>query len=148
MHESIGELQDELHAVLQELRDVAGRLYPPLLDQAGLGSALREAAARLGLPIHVVAGEDRFGPAAEGVAYFAVLDCLTALPPDPGAIEVEIRRGDDGYLVVLVTGVGACHASSIHDAVRAIGGTVETRRGAGSGDGVPATTITVRIPCA
>src|SRR5688572_20909599 len=32
LHASIDGLQDELHAVLQELRDVAGKIYPPLLD--------------------------------------------------------------------------------------------------------------------
>ena len=34
---AIGALQDELHAVLQELRDVAAQIYPPLLDETGLG---------------------------------------------------------------------------------------------------------------
>src|SRR5690349_14531912 len=50
---AVEELQDELHLVLQELRDVEGRLYPPLLDEAGLGPALREAAARCPVPVHV-----------------------------------------------------------------------------------------------
>ena len=59
-------LQDELHAVLQELRDVAARIYPPLLDEAGLGPALREAADRIDVPVRVDAPEDRFGPGGRG----------------------------------------------------------------------------------
>ena len=82
---AIDALQDELHAVLQELRDVAGKIYPPLLDQAGLGPALREIADRADAPVRVHAADQRFGPAAEGAAYFAVADCLDALDVDaPG----------------------------------------------------------------
>ena len=68
--------------MLQELRDVAGKIYPPLLDQAGLGPALREVADRVRPPVRVHAADERFGPAAEGAAYFAVSGCLDALDPD------------------------------------------------------------------
>ncbi|HEV7450200.1 MAG TPA: histidine kinase, partial [Pseudonocardiaceae bacterium] len=37
VQDCIGELQDELHAALDELREVAAKIYPPLLDEAGLG---------------------------------------------------------------------------------------------------------------
>ena len=77
---AVEELQDELHLVLQELRDVAGRLYPPLLDEAGLGPALREAAGRGPAPVRIDAPDERFGPDVEGAVYFAVLGCL---PDEP-----------------------------------------------------------------
>ena len=132
-------LQDELHLVLQELRDVEGMLYPPLLDEAGLGPALREAAARCPVVVHVDATEERFGAAAEGAAYFAVLACLARVGRS-GRVDVVIRRDGDA-LVLLVTGVDACHAGTVRDGVRLLGGTVVV---AGSG-GAP---MTVRIPCA
>jgi signal transduction histidine kinase len=133
-------LQDELHLVLQELRDIAGRLYPPLLDEAGLGPALREAAGRYAVPVRIDAPDERFGPAVEGAVYFAVLGCLpdgTATP-----VEVVIRREGD-VLRVLVSGVDACHAGTVHDGVRLLGGTVSVGESP-AGDAL----ITVRIPCA
>ena len=133
-------LQDELHLVLQELRDIAGRLYPPLLDEAGLGPALREAAGRFAAPVRIDAPDERFGPDVEGAVYFAVLGCLpdgTATP-----VEVVIRREAD-VLHVLVSGVDACHAGTIHDGVRLLGGTVALGESP-AGDAL----ITVRIPCA
>ena len=114
-------LQDELHLVLQELRDIAGRLYPPLLDEAGLGPALREAAGRYAVPVRIDAPDERFGPDVEGAVYFAVLGCLpdgTATP-----VDVVIRRDADA-LQLLVSGVDACHAGTVHDGVRLLGGTV------------------------
>ena len=133
-------LQDELHLVLQELRDIAGRLYPPLLDEAGLGPALREAAGRYAVPVRIDAPDERFGPDVEGAVYFAVLGCLpdgTATP-----VEVVIRREAD-VLRVLVSGVDACHAGTVHDGVRLLGGTVAIGESP-AGDAL----ITVRIPCA
>lgn len=131
---AVEELQDELHLVLQELRDIAGRLYPPLLDEAGLGPALREAAARCPAPVHIDAPDERFGPDVEGALYFAVLGCLPDVPAGPVGIVVRREAGD---VVVLVTGVDACQAV-VADGVRLLGGTVTT--------GPPG--LTVRIPCA
>jgi signal transduction histidine kinase len=133
-------LQDELHLVLQELREIAGRLYPPLLDEAGLGPALCEAASRYGVPVRIDAPDERFGPDVEGAVYFAVLGCLpdgTATP-----VEVVIRREAD-VLRVLVSGVDACHAGTVHDGVRLLGGTVAVGESPAGG-----ALITVRIPCA
>jgi hypothetical protein len=154
----INELQDELHAVLQELRDVASKIYPPLLDQAGLRAALRELADQAGLETVLDVPERRFGPAAEGAAYFALLDCLPQPHgyPDGGAdgavdghalgepVDVVVRRDGD-VLVLLVTGVAACHAASVHDGVRLLGGTVVVGTGP---TGAAGALITVRIPCA
>jgi signal transduction histidine kinase len=137
---SVDALQDELHEVLQELRDIARRLYPPLLDQAGLGPALEEAGARLGRTVRVVSPEDRFGPAAEGAAYFTLLEALTTEPgrtPDARPVDVAVRRDGD-VLELLVAGLDPCHAASVHDGVRHLGGTAGTH---GSDE------ITVRIPC-
>ena len=125
-------LQDELHLVLQELRDVEGRLYPPLLDEAGLGPALREAAARCPVPVHVDAlGRAlRTGRGGRRLLRAAALPAAAAGPGRPldgrafGApVDVVVRRDGD-VLVLLVTGIDACHADAVHDDVRLLGGTV------------------------
>jgi signal transduction histidine kinase len=139
---AVGELQDELHTVLDELRAVADSIYPPLLDQAGLGPALRELAMHSGREVTVRAVDERFGTAVEGAAYFAVADCLAAWTEGAGPVEVTVDRerdGDDRYLVVTLTGVPACHAVVMADHAEAMGGSVEVTNGA---------TIRVRIPCA
>lgn len=146
---TIDDLQAELHEVLQELREVASGLYPPLLDEVGLGPALREAADRAAVPVRIDAPAERFGAAVEGAAYFTLLGCLTAGParctPERRSgsaavrvIQIVIRRADDA-LVVVIDGIDACHAAPVHDGVRMLGGAVEV------GDGAR---MTVRIPCA
>ena len=148
-------LQDELHLVLQELRDIAGRLYPPLLDEAGLGPALREATACRPGSVRIDAPDERFCPDVEGALYFAVLGCLpdAATAAATGTVEIVVRReGDD--VVVLVSGVEDCQAV-ISDGVRLLGGTVAVGP-AGStvlDRSLPDRSlpdrcaITVRIPC-
>lgn len=149
LQDTIDSLQSELHEVLQELRQVAGNLYPPLLDEVGLGPALREVADRSAVPVRIDAPDERFGAAAEGAAYFTLLGCLTgatnrSTPEQPNGqeavqvIDVTIRRDGDA-LVVVVDGVDTCHAAAIHDGVRLLGGTAAVGAGA---------LITVRIPCA
>jgi hypothetical protein len=163
--EAVEDLQEELHVVLQELREIAGRLYPPLLDEAGLGPALREVAGRATVPVRIDAPDERFGAAVEGAAYFALLGCLAGSPPDRSAavvnasaptrpasesgppIDVVIRRDND-TLVLLVAGVDACQADTVLDAVRLLGGTVAVGGEDGGAGTAGRATIIVRIPCA
>ncbi|HEX2074408.1 MAG TPA: histidine kinase [Geodermatophilus sp.] len=134
-------LQDQVHLVLQELREVARAIYPPLLAEAGLGPALREFADRAEVPVRVVADQERFGPAVEGAAYFAVTECLGALPADGRPVEVVARR-EDGVLVVVLTGVPPRLAAAVLDQVCGLGGQVS------AAEGSAAPTIVARIPCA
>ena len=142
---AVDALQDELHAVLQELRDVAGQIYPPLLDQAGLGPALAEVAEGISAPVRVHAAEERFGPAAEGAAYFAVSACLAALDPDGPPVQLNLHRETDirygPVLLVDLAGLDVRHAEQMLEQVWRLGGTIERTRETGIG------TITVRIPC-
>jgi signal transduction histidine kinase len=146
---AVEELQHELHLVLQELREIAGRLYPPLLDEAGLGPALREAVGRCPAPVRIDAPDERFGPDVEGALYFAVLGCLPDECVGPGAAPVEVvvrREGDD--VVVLVSGVEACQ-NVVSDGVRLLGGTVTVGPESDTAsDAAGLSAITVRIPCA
>lgn len=142
LHESIDDVEHELQAVLQELREVASELYPPLLDEAGLGPALREHAGRLDATVVITASDERFGPAVEGAAYFAVVACLAALPPGGSTVEVSMTRADDS-LVVHLAGVDGRGARHLRDGVRPLGGTIDVVAGDRPGTG----TITARFPC-
>ena len=135
---AIDGLQEELHAALQELRDVAGAIYPTLLDEAGLGPALREAGDRSDAVVHLRVPDTRFDPAVEGAAYFAVAGCLAELTG--GTVDVRVHAEDD-VLVVDVSGVDVGHAGRMLDQIAGLGGTIDVTGGTGVG------TITARIAC-
>ena len=141
LDETIDELQEQLHAVLQELRDVAGRIYPTLLDEAGLGPALREAADRSEAVVRVVAPEGRFDPAAEGAAYFGVADVLSGLGAAFRDVTITVTA-EDGALVVVLEKVPVDAGGRMLDEVAGLGGTIDVTGGTGVG------TILARIPCA
>lgn len=142
LNRSIEDLQEELAGVLQELREVAAELYPALLDEAGLGPALREQAGRLDATVAITAPDERFGPAAEGAAYFALVACLGSLPPGGAPVTVSAWRADE-ELVVAVDGVDTGQAEHFRDGAHPLGGSVEV--GTGSRPGTA--TITARFPC-
>lgn len=144
--------QDELDAVLAELRSVAHQIYPPLLDEAGLGPALRQVAEGLAVTVEVVDATEpptgsaggsaaRFGPAVEGETYYAVVDCLVGLPPDGPDVQITIGAEDD-HLLLGVTGPDPAQSERLQEACRALGGRVAVTTPEGR------TTTTARIPCA
>jgi signal transduction histidine kinase len=141
LHASIEGLQDQLHTALQELREIARAIYPPLLDEAGLGPALREFADRAEVPVRIDVGPGRFGPAAEGAAYFAVTDCLGAV--HAGGAPIDVVGGREGDVLVLVlSGVPLWLAVGVLDHVSGLDGQVTPSGAEERG------TIEVRIPCA
>lgn len=137
----IDDVQDELHAMLDELREVAAHIYPPLLEEAGLVPALRELATRLDAPVRVIAGrhaETRFG-AAEPAVYFGLVDGLAAAARSGKPVEIVLQPAVSAggrELLVSVTGVGPEVGEALRDRVRALGGTVECGE-----------TTEVRVPC-
>jgi hypothetical protein len=133
-------LQGQLHTVLQELRVIADQIYPPLLQEAGLGPALREFAGRVPVQVRVHAVDDRFDTAVEGVAYFAVVEALEGLGPDAGSVDVTVRR-DAGCLALDLADLDTARANTVRDHIRWVGGAVEIVAGQTLG------TIKVRIPC-
>ncbi|WP_328308702.1 histidine kinase [Actinomycetospora sp. NBC_00405] len=133
--------QSELESALQELREVAGALYPPLLDEAGLGPALRELVRATGAVARVDVADVRCGTAAEGAAYFAVAACLAAaddLTPDRREIGIRVRVENDD-LVLTLTGVDPDQRRPVLDEAAPLGGGAELTGPA---------EITARFPCA
>lgn len=139
LQHDIEDLQGQLHIVLQELRTIADRIYPRLLQEAGLGPALRELASGLPVPVRVDAAAGRFDPAVEGVAYFAVLEVLEDLRPATRTVDITVRRDDDG-LALDLRNVDTGQGVTVGDRIRWLGGAIEI---VGGGEG----TIKVRIPC-
>jgi signal transduction histidine kinase len=75
------ELLDQVSAdtqdALENLRDLARGIYPPLLADQGLVAALSSQARKVAIPVEVVAdGVGRYPPEAEAAVYFSVLEGL------------------------------------------------------------------------
>ncbi len=148
-HRDILALQDEVAAALEELRAVAGQIYPPLLHEAGLGPALRELVTAQGRDVALDVAADRAEPAVEGAVYFALADCLQQ---SCGRLDVRIRlesgagsgtpSGEDA-VVVVIEGADPALGPSVLDEAGPLGGTVDVQ-GEPGGTG----TITARFPCA
>ena len=71
------ELGRDVREALETVRDLAQRVYPPLLVDRGLAEALRAAASAVAVRTRVEAeGIDRYAPAAEATVYFGCLEAL------------------------------------------------------------------------
>jgi len=152
MLEQIGhDLQD----AVQELRNLAHGIYPPLLMDRGLRDALTAAAGRAALPTDVSADDvGRYSPAIEAAVYFCCLEALQNAAKHAGAgagatVTVREEEGallftvaDDGAGFELSSGAAHGHGFvNMSDRVGAIGGSIAVDSSPGAG-----TTIQGRIP--
>jgi len=140
----------ELGNAIDELRELASGLRPASLDQ-GLGSALRELAARSPIPVVVRDAPERFNSELEAAAYFIASEGLTNAVKHASAHRVILAFArEQGQLVLTVAddGCGGANARrgsgllGLIDRARAHGGslTVDSAPGAG-------TRLTARLPC-
>jgi signal transduction histidine kinase len=87
--ELLGEMLQNVHEALDEMRQLAWRIYPSLLLDRGLGDALRTAAAGAGIPARVETGAvGRCPPEIEASVYFC-------------CVELFRHAADDGHEAVL-----------------------------------------------
>jgi signal transduction histidine kinase len=94
--EMLDELGVEVKRTIQELRELAHGIYPPLLADSGLGEALRAAASRSPLSVDVVsAGISRYTPEIEAAVYFCCLEALQNAAKHAPDSSVEVRIWED-----------------------------------------------------
>ena len=153
--EMLDQLGLDLQEAVQELRNLAHGIYPPLLMDRGLGEALRAAGNRSVLPTEVVAEDlGRYPQAVEAAVYFCCLEALQNAGKHAGdgaSITIDVRE-DEGALLFEVadTGEGFDMASgaqrghgfvNMADRVGAFGGTIRVESAPGHG-----TRIAGRVP--
>jgi len=140
------EVGADVEATLDELRELAHGIYPPLLRERGLGEALGAVANRSPLPLTVaVDGVGRYPVEIEAAVYFCCLEAIQNAGKHAGAeATVDLRVVDDrGRLVFSVAddGNGFDTAGPVghgfvnmRDRLGAIGGqlTVTSTPGAGA----------------
>ena len=149
------ELQADSQQALEDLRDLARGIYPPLLADKGLAAALEAQARKSPVPATVDAdGLGRYAQDVEAAAYFSCLEALQNVSKYAEASAVSVRlRHDDGLLVFAIgddgrgfdpaaTGYGT-GLQGIADRLAVLDGTlvVTSRPGVG-------TTITGSLPAA
>ena len=108
-HELLAQVQTDASDALSDLRDLAHGIYPPLLADKGLVSALEGQARRATIPVQLQHdGVGRFEPEAEAAVYFCVLEALQNVGKYASATRVQVRlEVADGVLRFSVQDDGA-----------------------------------------
>jgi signal transduction histidine kinase len=90
--DAIVSLGAELQTALDDLRDLARGIYPPLLADRGLVEAIRSQAARASFHVDVEATEvDRYAQTIESAVYFCCLEALQNIAKYANASKVVVR---------------------------------------------------------
>jgi signal transduction histidine kinase len=93
-------VQDAARAALEDLRNLARGIYPPLLADQGLVAALTAQANRSPVPVTVVGeGVGRYPRDVESAVYFCTLEALNNVAKYADATAVTVRVGEDNGLV-------------------------------------------------
>jgi signal transduction histidine kinase len=121
---SLQRMTEATTAVLEELRELARGIYPPVLESQGLAAALKSHVSRLGAVVEVESdGIDRYPSEIEAAIYFC---CVEALRGVSGPAAVGLR-GRGAGVDFSITGCGPLDRRllRIEDRVEALGGTVQ-----------------------
>jgi signal transduction histidine kinase len=100
-HHALARLQQDTAQALEDLRDLARGIYPPLLADKGIVAALEAQARRSPLPVTVEGdGVGRLDPEVEAAVYFSCLEALQNAAKYAEASSAVVRvRTDAGELV-------------------------------------------------
>jgi signal transduction histidine kinase len=149
----LADLQTETAEALENLRDLARGIYPPLLADKGLPTALEGHARKVHLPVTVEAdGLGRYPQEVEAAVYFCCLEALQNVIKYADASHVSVNLSteagqltfsviDDGKGFVPGTEPSGSGLQGMSDRMEALGGVLEVRSEPGIG-----TTVTGRIP--
>jgi len=151
--EMLVDLQTQTNETLEDLRDLARGIYPPLLADQGLAAALEAQGRRSSMAVAVHPdGVGRYRQDVESAVYFCCLEALNNAAKYAEAANVEIRLASvDGELRFEVTDDGRGFDRSITtfgtglqgmaDRLDAIGGSIDVVSAPGEG-----TTVLGRLP--
>jgi signal transduction histidine kinase len=146
-------VKDGLRAALNDLRDLARGIYPPLLADQGLVPALQAQARKASLPVEIDEdGIGRYPQDTEAAVYFCTLEALQNITKYAGASRATVSLAcSDSSLRFTVTddGAGFDTASTrngtglqgMADRLAALGGALQVRSQPGRG-----TTVTGQLP--
>jgi signal transduction histidine kinase len=146
--EMLDQLAGEVQETIQELRELAHGIYPPLLVDSGLVEALRAAANRSPLPVEIVAdGIGRYPSETEAAIYFCCLEALqnAGKHAPESRVQVHLWEESGGLLFSVIDDGPGFDAEAVQhghgyvnmeDRLGAIGGTVRWESEIGKGSQV------------
>ncbi len=152
-HELLAQLHDETNHALEDIRDLARGIYPPLLADQGLPAALAAQSRKSAMSVSVRAeGVGRYRQEIEAAVYFSCLEALSNTAKYAEATHADVRlEQSDGVLTFSVAddGLGFDQSEPRHgtglqgmaDRLNAIGGDVQVVSTPGGG-----TTVTGTVP--
>jgi signal transduction histidine kinase len=153
--EALHGILDDAQDALENLRDLARGIYPPLLADRGLSEALEAQARKVPIPVTIDHdGVGRYPRDVEAAVYFSVLEALqnVAKYADASNVVVRLRRDrrglafsvkDDGRGFDTRATPYGMGLQNMADRIAALGGTFEVRSAPDEG-----TTVSGRIPTA
>ncbi|MDQ2587394.1 sensor histidine kinase [Saccharothrix yanglingensis] len=100
---------EESRHVLEDLREVAWRVYPSALDSLGLVEALEAVADRSVIPVRISCPALTVAPQVGTAVYFVVCEAVTNAAKHSGATMIDVDVDEDGGAVrvrVVDDGVG------------------------------------------
>jgi signal transduction histidine kinase len=147
-HQLLAELQRESNDALENLRDLARGIYPPLLADKGLTTALEAQARKSRVPVEIHGdGTGRYTPEIESAVYFSCLEALqnvakyaeasrvtVELTQANGSLAFEVRDDGTGFDPAR-TGYGT-GLQGIADRLAALGGELVVTSAPGDGTAV------------
>jgi signal transduction histidine kinase len=141
----LDQLKLEAQDALDDLRDLARGIYPPLLSDQGLPAALEAQIRKATLPVELEAdGVGRYSQDAEAAVYFCVLEALQNVTKYAEASRASVRLGaPEGALTFEVEDDGAgfdpqargygTGLQGMADRLAALGGELAIRSSPGAG---------------
>jgi signal transduction histidine kinase len=119
-------LRGEAQETLEELREIARGIYPPLLADQGLAAALEAQVRKTGRSMGLsVDGLGRYPEEVEAGAYFC---CLEAMAGADGDLSLAVREVAEGIQLAIEGELPDDVLTRIRDRVEALGGTVTAGR--------------------
>jgi signal transduction histidine kinase len=146
-------LEADTTDALENLRDLARGIYPPVLADQGLAAALAAQARKAAVPVDIDAGGvGRYPQETEAAVYFCVLEALqnvqkyanasrvtVSLQASDNQLSLTVRDDGEGFdMAKSSTGSGL---QNMADRMEALGGSLTVRSERGRG-----TVVAARVP--
>ena len=153
--DGLADMQRDLATTLQDVREIAYAIHPPVLSDRGLLEAIEAQSSRLALPMAVRADPRlrgvRFGEQIEVTAWYVLAEALSNVVKHAAASEVEVSLSQqDGRLGLVIRDDGCgfdldqprgLGLTGLSDRLDTVGGSLTINSGAGLG-----TSVCVHIP--
>jgi signal transduction histidine kinase len=146
----LAEMQRDLATMLDDVREIAYAIHPPVLSDRGLLEAIEAQSSRLAVPMAVRADPRlrgvRFGEQIEATAWYVLAEALSNVVKHAGASEVEVSLSqEDGRLGLVIRDDGrgfdpgrprGLGLTGLSDRLDTVGGSLTIISGAGLGASV------------